>query len=89
MQRIGTFHAWPVEVGDVNTGVVYSVDQEGNVTRREPPNRVQGIGRCPEWAWASVDAAVRSGDLEALWDVCDLVYWEEVTLVSGRVSWAP
>jgi hypothetical protein len=74
---VGHYSSWPVEVGQLESGVVYQVHADGRVYRLEPaheqggPGRVQLVGQ--------IDRVPT--ELGELWDECERVYWEEITLV--------
>lgn len=69
---VGHFAAWPVEAGNIHTGVTYQVQEDGQVYRLELGNPcAKAVGRL---TWIPFE-------LEPLWSACDALYWDEVTSV--------
>lgn len=77
MKLVGQFASWPVEVADVDTGVMYQTHHDGAVYRCEPPRPPVSIGRTQLVGRLEQIPT----DLAGLWAACERVYWEEVTEV--------
>lgn len=75
MSYVGHYTSWPVEVGQVETGVVYQVHADGRVYRLEPPPSGPGPGRVQLVG----NLELLPTALPDLWDACEAVYWDAVT----------